>query len=503
VAADNRTAHPGRPVASYRYRDRPIVCICDPAYNYYRGIARCPAPGLIAFASLQDDAFQVLKGDSDAIDRFTTALQLSDDLGAAEQDNAVPSNDSGWVALLASADNGVGQHDVESMIPDDRLIPVLAAAAYIDARNSGGTDYYLRVLNRQLSELPTLNALWTAAQKALGGDPRQLDYFHGVLERLGGECGPDINPVTGWPTRKPKLGNAPGSVLKCLIIARTGISKLLKPPKSSPGPTLPSYTINAISPPAACSGQDIVITGTGFGQLAEFAESVSFPGVGPVDAKTWTDTRIVVTVPPGARCGELKLTKPGVAGDICGRFIDVAWSGLGMSHFDGSDAQINSFTANGRTASWNSPIRVDPGATITLAWDVCPTSNSSVGLKVWAAGTVLVSLPVVTATGSYALTLPSYTQTTLLECVLTASNLCAPAALIERIYLKVFKIANLTIDGIKVTQGLQFYHAAQHLGDANDRGADNSLTLVEDKPSLRSCLPSQRPRPRVRRGPAS
>jgi len=41
----------------------------------------------------------------------------------------------------------------------------------------------------------------------------------------------------------------------------------------------------------------------------------------------------------------------------------------------------------------------------------------------------------------------------------------------------------LTIRGIEVTQGIQYYRADQHLTDPSDRGPDNSLTLVANKPA--------------------
>lgn len=41
----------------------------------------------------------------------------------------------------------------------------------------------------------------------------------------------------------------------------------------------------------------------------------------------------------------------------------------------------------------------------------------------------------------------------------------------------------LSIDGIEVTQAIQYYKAHRHLTDANDRGPDNSVTLIANKPA--------------------
>jgi hypothetical protein len=41
----------------------------------------------------------------------------------------------------------------------------------------------------------------------------------------------------------------------------------------------------------------------------------------------------------------------------------------------------------------------------------------------------------------------------------------------------------LRINGVEVTQGIQYFDAASHLTDPADRGPDNSITLVADKPA--------------------
>lgn len=48
--------------------------------------------------------------------------------------------------------------------------------------------------------------------------------------------------------------------------------------------------------------------------------------------------------------------------------------------------------------------------------------------------------------------------------------------------LELFK--PLSIAGVEVTQAIQYCRAAEHLTDKDDRGPDNSLTLVADKPAM-------------------
>ncbi len=45
------------------------------------------------------------------------------------------------------------------------------------------------------------------------------------------------------------------------------------------------------------------------------------------------------------------------------------------------------------------------------------------------------------------------------------------------------RVVRLAIDGVEVTQAIQYYHADQHLTDPADRGPDNSVALVADKPA--------------------
>ena len=46
-----------------------------------------------------------------------------------------------------------------------------------------------------------------------------------------------------------------------------------------------------------------------------------------------------------------------------------------------------------------------------------------------------------------------------------------------------FRLYRLFLTGVEVTQAIQHYGAAEHLTDTADRGADNSLRLVVDKPA--------------------
>ena len=50
--------------------------------------------------------------------------------------------------------------------------------------------------------------------------------------------------------------------------------------------------------------------------------------------------------------------------------------------------------------------------------------------------------------------------------------------------LRDFRVFDLYIDGVEVTQSIQYRAADRHLTDSGDRGPDNSITLVADKTAL-------------------
>lgn len=47
----------------------------------------------------------------------------------------------------------------------------------------------------------------------------------------------------------------------------------------------------------------------------------------------------------------------------------------------------------------------------------------------------------------------------------------------------VFNLAAVYVEGVEVTQGIQWYRASEHLTDSADRGPDNGITLIGNKPA--------------------
>ena len=65
--------------------------------------------------------------------------------------------------------------------------------------------------------------------------------------------------------------------------------------------------ISSIDPPNACEGEEVIISGTGFGPSQD-SSMVSFNGVDGGTATDWSETSIVIAVPAGATTGPVALT---------------------------------------------------------------------------------------------------------------------------------------------------------------------------------------------------
>ena len=94
---------------------------------------------------------------------------------------------------------------------------------------------------------------------------------------------------------------------------------------------LRKYHIAALDDPRACPGQVLTITGTNFGLSGQ----VVFPGSDPVNAQTWTDTRIQVVVPPTAEPGKISLSIFELLLQRCGKDFSIYRQGDTAVEFAG------------------------------------------------------------------------------------------------------------------------------------------------------------------------
>jgi hypothetical protein len=439
------------------------------------------SPPLAGFETLVDDAFGTIAGEPEARERFTDAFEL---VGGPRERTADAEADERLIELHDSHEGHGHEPAPDHVIPKNRLVPVLFAAAWADRADGGDR---LGVVFEQFQLASALNEVWHAARKALGGEPRDLKHFGAVFKAVrkgmpppGRDPFPDPPPwpLPGplpWPLpREIDLSRIPGSELRELVLCAAAAKVALMQKFGSRAVVLPPYTITAISAATACAGSTVVLTGTGFGTTAAM---VAFPGAAPVSATTWSDTSIEVVVPTGAACGTVTLVPNLVgSGHVCGRvFTRVSWPGTGIQ-FDGSSATIKSLTVNGKIAN----ARVNPGAQMLVSWSVCPAVNSTVTLEVKDGTTVLYSGAVM-PNGSKLFIVRSYYSVNDYSVELKASNPCDPAGVGSKLPVRVAPIADLAVTGIEVTQAIQYYKADQHLTDPADRGPTNSLELVAEK----------------------
>ena len=141
--------------------------------------------------------------------------------------------------------------------------------------------------------------------------------------------------------------------------------------------SVPAYRITGLDPADACPGDLLTITGRNFGTHG----SVVFPGTAvPIpntSALEWTDGRIRIVVPDGACPGPITLSILEASFVQCGQLFTVFRTGGSDLPFEGGTAAVNLFVLDGT----NNPLRVDPGALVSIYCDV--TAHPLAQTHVW------------------------------------------------------------------------------------------------------------------------
>ena len=78
-----------------------------------------------------------------------------------------------------------------------------------------------------------------------------------------------------------------------------------------------------------------------------------------------------------------------------------------------------------------------------------------------------------------------------------SDHLATTLVRIEEVLRGPFRLFGLRVYGVEVTQAIQYFDAQLHLTDPADRGADNSIRLVADKPACVRVYVRNRPNPLV------
>lgn len=146
--------------------------------------------------------------------------------------------------------------------------------------------------------------------------------------------------------------------------------------------------------------------------------------------------------------------------------------------FSGQPA-VKGLLLNGASADW-SPGSVEPGGYLEILGFVENADFVYIEVKV-DNGSILDTRDVSVTEFSQGLTVPvpAWQMTRELTVTATASNACGADTRTGIVVVQ--KHYDLQIDGIEVTQAIQYYRASEHLADPTDHGSDNSLGLVRDK----------------------
>lgn len=297
-----------------------------------------------------------------------------------------------------------------------------------------------------------------------GGDDGPGGWKPGGLPN-GWEPGDPIcpDPFPWWPDRfNPRW---PGLRDRWWCVVRVVMSGL-------------SWTITGIDRPNACPGDVVVVTGTNFGatqggSTLSFADSSGGRVAGSIIS--WTDTRIEARVPATATTGELALRIRDGYVDMCGRHLQLYRPSDGTRVFSGGSTQVVAITI-AAGAGW-----VLPGSAVAIGVTTSNATSTRVRVSV-DGGATLLDTTTTAASGSWTVTAPAVTATATLRVRVDATGPCGAATAEATAWIQ--RPFALTVDGLEVTQAIQYYRAASHLTDPADRGPDNSVPLVAGKAAV-------------------
>ena len=198
-----------------------------------------------------------------------------------------------------------------------------------------------------------------------------------------------------------------------------------------------------------------------------------------VAAKSWCDDRISVVVPHGASCG-MWLQLPPTTITICGRYLEFRPIGCIDKGFEGTSAEILRFDIRGHTAG-ECPLQ--PGEPLRIRWNTCAADRVRVEIIDLTNNIVIAAQDPAALNGRWDFVATNFNYTVRMGVRITVFGRCDPPQISQQIDLVFQKRPNLQVQGIEVTQAIQYYRADQHLTDPADRGPDNSLRLVTNKPA--------------------
>jgi hypothetical protein len=444
----------------------------SPAFVRFTDAARCPLPPYLQMNELYADAFRVLDGDPFATRRFIDGLDmLGHSVPPTSLDVQVPPD---LRPLRMNKDLEPHLHRRIApfdgpVVPPSKTIPIFAAGTMLSRAGLFDLGRFANTMSFVMCGFEMFGQLHRAALDAFA-DPSSRERFAAILDWRFPECGPmpgGGSPGFEMPTRQDCIPwlDWHGPCLDDVVVGA----------RSDPSP----YVIASVTPLRACPGDTLAIGGTGFGVTPGL---VVFRRLGggtmEVAAVTWTDTVITVIVPAQAAAG-LWLKIPIGSTVVCGVALDRYLPGQSVETFDGSAPYIEALYA---AHSPNAPFVVEPGELLNVNWRVFGATKVTVEVSDSTTGLSIARSDPAPSIGAFAtLRAPVSNVSRIVTVRVDAEGVCQPSPVSRTISIVVTKDPQLSIEGIEVTQGVQYYRSSQHLTDSADYGADNTLPLVASK----------------------
>jgi hypothetical protein len=474
-----------------------------PGHNRYGKAARLFTPPAALFDTLLDDAWDVIEGNTHAANQFRKSLAL---LGSSTVPAGQCDEKRGGETALhrtgGAADcfrgGAVGEFLTQSraaqsgmralgagmftdhlglehpcVMPPERYLPIAVAGLLISA----DLDDAVRLLGSLEAGLRGLDVTQLMFEYALGtlggGDGGRLEQ---TLNFVSGEYGLDDEPfIDGFYIPLPD-GPGPdfpglGMLNHCFLDRNRCLGEAAWSFERMGASGVGRYEITSITPLPACPGDVLIIQGTNFGATG----SVSFPNrrlvpsTVTVLASSWSDTEIRVTVPQDATSGELGLKIFGGTMALCGHVMSLPRRGTGLD-FEGGLPNVSALTVNGSEDT----LCVAPGNDIDIAWASNSGTAHTVHLVVREGAIVRLNQSSLAAAGSVIFPVPADDSDHRYAITLTATNACGDHERTHNVVIGV--AADLTIEGVELTQGIQQFSVIGPLR--------NTLRLFQDKDTI-------------------
>ena len=441
----------------------------------------CVRPTLAIFGDSLDDAWQVLGGDMAARERYLDILNAicvtseagcgcasGEDAGDVLQEIlSEPCDDTPCRPVKSDHESaccsGNSCPTGKSLVSDEAMSLMIFAAMHVSCGHKPTMVKYVGALIEQLCRFQLLSALHQAAVDLICRKPGSSNHFRDLLDYLLCVCTGDQTcghvPCCHLCLRQP--------LLDCVVDTYRNWC------------SIGCYTVSTINPQRACAGETVAICGCGFGDIPGRIQFVQHGTMqpGPVaEPTTWSDKRICVSVPTSAGCG-LTIIPPVRTINVCDRFLDYRISGRMLAEFEGTSADILKFVVKGHQ---NDDCLL-PGEVLKVRWKVCAADSVSVRIVNTDTGAVIAQISPAPDLGRWDFDQTDFHQTTRVRVEIVATGQCAPATVTRSLELVFQNPPDLSIEGVEVTQAIQYFRADQHLTDPADRGPDNSLQLVANK----------------------